>query len=184
MMKHAGTGRTFLILLIVLTLFALPAYTEDSAVDKAVEKAMEAAMPFGNLMHTLNEIADDDSLTVAQKYSKTLTALMTDAAGAMMKIPGIKGYLNEKAQEIVDRLGEDGFLEKDFANISANDQEKMDMYLKAADKTFDNIKEKVAEKVETVVDTVKETAVSVAGTVVETVVDAVESVTSLFKKWF
>lgn len=122
---------------------------------------MEMILPIGGSLDTLHKVVNDDDMGAGEKATRVLASMTMDLVSTLWAPPGLSGFLNDQLQSALDIVAEDGTLDKPFENVSENDKEKMNMYLKACDQAIDNIVESVSNAVDKATDTVKDAALTV-----------------------
>ena len=172
------------ILLIATLLCAVPACAEENENNELVRKGIEVILPVGSTMETIEQIARDDTLTIEEKYARVTAAILSDAAGQVVPIPGFSTLVNEYAQQVVDELAGTGAIEATFENVSKNDKQMMDMYLKAAAEGIDAFTDEVADTLTNIKDEVVGGVIGATVKATEKVIAAGEAVADFFKNIF
>lgn len=137
-----------LMICLMTALFALPAAAEDETREN-VKTVIEVVAPFGNTMETVEEMQNGD-YTTGEKVVKVTTSILVDACKKILP-PGTSGIVNEKAQEMVDEMMDEGIIPDpmDLCGHGAAEVEA-ECYLKAAEQVFNDVTDKVTEVVEIV----------------------------------
>lgn len=133
-----------------LAFFAFPAAAETQneydETKEMVKDVLEVAAPFGNTMKTVDEVQNGD-YTTGEKVVKVTTSILVDACKKILP-PGTTGIINEKAQEMVDELMDQGIIGDPMVKCGHGAAEvEAECYLKAAEQMFNDVTDKVTEVV-------------------------------------